>query len=253
MIPLPFIIFIFGAVFGSFLNVLISRIPKGESIINPPSHCPFCGRKIRFYDNIPIISYLILKGKCRDCGKQIPLRYLWVELITAFLALLLFYKFGFFPQFLISFLFSCSMIVIAVIDYDYQIIPDVITLPGMVIFSALSIFFMGVSLRDALLGILFGGGILLSLYYGYKLLTKREGMGGGDIKMLAMIGGFFGWQSLFFIVLFSSFVGTVVGLSIILLRKRDMKYAIPFGPFLSLAAISQLFVGDAFLRFLFLW
>jgi len=240
-----------GAAIGSFLNVLIYRIPEGQSIIFPSSRCPRCTHSIRFYDNIPIISYLILKGRCRDCHEKISLRYPLVETITALLSMFLFWKFGLSTKYLFSFIFTCALIVITFIDLDHQIIPDVITLPGIPVFFLIAIFFMGIPVLEALLGILIGGGCLFAIAFIYELITKREGMGGGDIKLLALLGAFLGWKSLFFILFVSSLLGAVVGVSVMIARGKDMKYAVPFGPFLSIAAVAYLFVGIDVMNFLY--
>jgi leader peptidase (prepilin peptidase)/N-methyltransferase len=245
--------FIFGAVVGSFLNVCIFRMPAKTSIIKPLSQCPHCHHPIRFYDNIPLISYIVLKGKCRDCGGKISWRYPLVELLTAVLSLFMFIKFGLTLNFLIYFIFVSVLIIIAFIDLDHQIIPDVLTLPGIPIFFLLAVFVVkDVPWLDALIGLLVGGGVLFGIAFVYELITKREGMGGGDIKLLAMIGGFLGWKSLIFILLFSSFSGAIVGIAAMIIKKQDMKYAVPFGPFLSAAAVAYLFWGDAFMRILLL-
>lgn len=241
-----------GAIIGSFLNVCIWRIPREESIVFPASHCPVCSHPIRFFDNIPIISWLILRGRCRDCGASITPRYPLVEAVTAVLAVLLYWKYGFSLQFLCAFLFTAALIVITFIDIDYQIIPDVISLPGIPLCFLAAVFVMGVPFLESLIGILVGGGILYVIAVGYEWITKREGMGGGDIKLLAMLGAFFGWKSLLFIVLCSSLTGAVVGMTAMVIQGQDMKYAVPFGPFLALGAVAYFFLGDAFLRYLFL-
>jgi len=241
-----------GAIIGSFLNVCIWRIPREESIVFPASHCPVCSHPIRFFDNIPIISWLILRGRCRDCGASITPRYPLVEALTAVLAVLLYWKYGFSLQFLCAFLFTAALIVITFIDIDYQIIPDVISLPGIPLCFLAAVFVMGVPFLESLIGILVGGGILYVIAVGYEWITKREGMGGGDIKLLAMLGAFFGWKSLLFIVLCSSLTGAVVGMTAMVIQGQDMKYAVPFGPFLALGAVAYFFLGDAFLRYLFL-
>jgi len=251
MIFMEIIITLLGAVVGSFLNVCIRRIPAGESLVFPASHCPKCNHSIRFYDNIPIISFLLLRGRCRNCRESISLQYPLVELLTAIMALLLFWKFGLTLKFLFSFLFACILIIITFIDLEHQIIPDVLTLPGIPVFFLAAVLAMGVSPLEAVLGVLIGGGILYAIAFGYELITKREGMGGGDIKLLAMLGAFFGWKSLFFILLVSSFLGAIVGISVMLIKGKDMKYAVPFGPFLSLAALACIFWGDEFIRLLF--
>lgn len=243
---------VFGAAIGSFLNVCIFRLPAQCSIVKPLSRCPMCLHPIRFYDNIPVISYIILRGKCRDCGEKISWRYPLVELITAILSLLLFAKFYLTLNFLIFFIFTAVLIIITFIDIDHQIIPDVLTLPGIPVFFLLAVFVVKVPWLDALIGLLIGGGVLFAIAFVYESITKREGMGGGDIKLLAMIGGFLGWKSLIFILLFSSFLGAIVGIAVMIIKKQDMKYAVPFGPFLSAAAVAYLFWGDAFMKFLFL-
>jgi leader peptidase (prepilin peptidase)/N-methyltransferase len=232
-----------GAAVGSFLNVLICRIPEGKSVVYPSSHCPKCTHSIRFYDNIPLISYLVLRGRCRDCHEKISLRYPLVEALTALMSFLLFWKFGLSMKYLFSFVFTATLIVITFIDLDLQIIPDVITLPGIPLFFLAAVFFMDVKVMEALLGLLIGGGCLFAIAFVYELITKREGMGGGDIKLLAMMGAFLGWKSLFFILFASSLLGAVVGISTMIAKGKDMKYAVPFGPFLSAAAVAHLFVG----------
>ena len=239
---------VLGAAIGSFLNVLIHRLPEEQSIVFPASRCPRCGRAIRFYDNIPVLSYILLRGRCRDCGEKIALRYPLVEAITAAFSLLLFWKYGVTFQWLFSFAFVCALIVITFIDLDHQIIPDVISLPGIPIFFLAAVFVMKLRFLDAFLGFLIGGGVLYGIAFVYELLTKREGMGGGDIKLLAMIGAFLGWQSLLFVLLFSSLLGAVVGIAVMLAKGQDMKYAVPFGPFLSAAAAAYIFIGDAVMR-----
>jgi leader peptidase (prepilin peptidase) / N-methyltransferase len=242
--------FIFGAVVGSFLNVCIFRLPAKTSIVKPRSRCPYCQHPIRNGDNIPLISFMLLRGKCRDCGGKISWCYPLVEFITASLSLLLFLKFGLTLKFLIFFIFTAVLIVVTFIDLDHQIIPDIITLPGIPIFFILAIFGVKIPWMEALIGLLIGGGLLFAIALIYELLTKREGMGGGDIKLLAMIGGFLGWKSLIFILLFSSFSGAIVGLTAMVIKKQDLKYAVPFGPFLSAAAVAYIFFGDAFMRLL---
>ena len=247
-------VFVFGAVVGSFLNVCIFRLPSEASIVKPRSQCPYCHHPIRNCDNIPLISFIILRGRCRDCGGKISWRYPLVELITALLALLLFLKFSLTLSFLIFFIFTAVLIVITFIDLDHQIIPDILNLPGIPIFFLAAIFLLDrqwkIPWLEALLGLLIGGGILFLIAFVYELISKREGMGGGDIKLLAMIGGFFGWKSLIFILLFSSFSGAIVGITAMIIKKQDMKYAVPFGPFLSAAAVAYLFWGDTFMRLL---
>jgi leader peptidase (prepilin peptidase) / N-methyltransferase len=236
--------FILGAVVGSFLNVCIYRLPKGESVAYPPSHCGNCDYVIRWYDNIPILSYLVLRGKCRRCGTRISLQYPLVELINALLSLALFLRFGPTWVFLLLFTFVSAMVVVTFIDLEHQIIPDVITLPGIVIGFAISFFIPGLGWLQSLIGILAGGGSLLLVALAYQLLTKRDGMGGGDIKLLAMCGAFFGWKAVLFIIFASSLIGSIVGITIMLVQKKDSTLAIPFGPYLAAAAVIYIFYGN---------
>ena len=231
---------IFGSLIGSFLNVCIARLPKEESIVFPGSHCPRCGHPIRFYDNIPVVSYLLLGGKCRDCGAPISIQYPLVEGITALGSFLLFLRFGPSIAYLIYFAFLCGLIVITVIDLYHQIIPDVISLPGIVAGLLASLVLPGITFWNSLVGALLGGGSLFVVATVYQWLFKREGMGGGDVKLLAMIGAFLGWKAVILTILLSSFIGSVVGILIILVKGKDFKYAIPFGPFLAAGAVISL-------------
>lgn len=248
LIAAPYFVFILGMLTGSFLNVCICRLPKGESVVSPPSHCPSCSYKIRWYDNIPVVSYLFLRGKCRGCGSHISLQYPLVELLNGALALLLFLRFGPTPAFAALFLFCSALVVITFIDIEHQIIPDEISLPGIIIGFVLSFFLPGHSWLNSLLGILLGGGSLLLVAYGYQRLTGKEGMGGGDIKLLAMMGAFLGWKAIPFIIFASSLTGSLIGVSMMLLQKKDSKLAIPFGPYLALGAILYIFYGRQLIR-----
>lgn len=235
--------FIFGAVVGSFLNVCICRMPKDESVVSPPSHCPVCNYQIRWYDNIPIVSYLFLRGKCRGCHTGISIQYPLVELINGLLTLALFLRFGPTLAFAVLFLFCSALVVITFIDLEHQIIPDEISLSGIVVGFICSFFITGHGWINSLLGILLGGGFLWLVAYGYQLATGRDGMGGGDIKLLAMMGAFLGWKAVLFIIFASSLLGSVIGVSIMLLQKKDSKFAIPFGPYLALGAVLYIFYG----------
>ena len=249
----PFLVFsafafIFGMVVGSFLNVCICRLPKDESIVAPPSHCPHCLYQIRWYDNIPVVSYLLLRGKCRGCAAQISLQYPLVELLNGILTLFLFLRFGPTPAFAVFFLFCSALVVITFIDIEHQIIPDEISLSGIVVGFICSFFLQGNSWLNSLLGILLGGGALLLVAYAYQRVTGKDGMGGGDIKLLAMMGAFLGWKAVPFIIFVSSLVGSMVGISIMLLQKKDGKLAIPFGPYLAFGALLYIFYGKPLIR-----
>jgi len=243
-----FFIFALGAIVGSFLNVCIVRLPKRESLIHPSSHCPYCRKPIRFYDNIPIISYLILGGKCRYCKHPISPRYPVVEGLTGLMAVALFLRYGPTVEFVLFFFFSAALLVITFIDLVHQIIPDAISIPGIVIGFGASFFFSSVSWLESLLGILAGGGILLLIAVGYKWITKRDGMGGGDIKLLAMTGAWLGWAALPFIILASSLIGIFVGGGSGLLLRKGLRTRIPFGPFLAVASFLYLFFGPEIIR-----
>ncbi|GAM07857.1 type 4 prepilin-like proteins leader peptide-processing enzyme [Geobacter sp. OR-1] len=236
--------FIYGAVIGSFLNVCICRLPENRSVVSPPSSCPHCGYRIRWYDNIPLVSYALLGGKCRSCRVSISFRYPLVELVTALLTLMLFIRFGPTLTFLALFILCAALVVITFIDIDHQIIPDVISLPGIVIGFAFSFFLPWLGWKDSLIGVLAGGGSLLVVAYGYQMLTGKEGMGGGDVKLLAMMGAFLGWRSILFIVFAASLVGSIIGVGLMLVRGRDSKLPIPFGPFLALGSILYIFYGS---------
>ncbi len=236
-------IFLLGLCVGSFLNVCIFRIPAGRSIVRPASACPGCGASIRWYDNIPVLSYLILRGRCRHCASSISARYPMVELLTAFSALAVWLNFGWSAQTPIYFLFVAALLAITFIDIDHRIIPDEISLPGIPIGFALSFLLPQVRWYDPLLGILIGGGSLFTVAWVYQLLTGKEGMGGGDVKLLAMIGAFIGWQGVLFTIMASSFIGTLVGLVVMIRMHKGMKLAVPFGPFLAIGAIVYLFFG----------
>jgi len=236
-------IFIIGAVIGSFLNVLIYRLPRGESIILPSSHCTYCNKPIRFYDNIPIISYILLRGRCRHCGHPISIQYPLVELINGTGYVILVWKFGIRPEtFLYAFLFS-SLLVVSVIDLYHKIIPDVITIPGIIIGLAGSIFFLPTGIKDSFTGLLLGGGLFFLV-----ALISRGGMGGGDIKLIAMIGAFLGWTDVIITIVLSSFLGSIVGIFLMLFFGKGRKYPVPFGPFLSIGGIITLFFSQDIIR-----
>jgi leader peptidase (prepilin peptidase)/N-methyltransferase len=240
--------FVFGAIIGSFLNVCIFRLPAGQSIVFPGSRCPACGTPVRRRDNIPILSYVLLRGRCRACQHAISLRYPAVEVLTGFMFVLLLVREGVVPMLAVSASFVAALIVISFIDVDHQIIPDVISLPGIVVGLLLSACGYGPALIDSAVGILLGGGVLYAVAIGYHALTGREGMGGGDIKLLAMIGAFLGWQNVLVTLVLGSLSGALVGIGLILVRGDDRKVPIPFGPFLAAAAVCALFFGAPLVR-----
>lgn len=231
---------------GSFANVCIYRLPLSQSIISPArSFCPNCKALIRFYDNIPVLSYLWLKARCRHCEQPIPFRYPLVEMICGSFALCTFLKFGFSFECLIYFVFITSLVIITFIDIDHQIIPDIITLPGIPISFLASFVLPSLTYKESLLGLLAGGGSLLIVGWIYYLIKKVEGMGGGDIKLLAMIGAILGWKGVVFTIFIASLTGTLVGIIIMMRTEKDMKVPVPFGPFLSIGAIAYIFFGPS--------
>jgi leader peptidase (prepilin peptidase)/N-methyltransferase len=200
---------------------------------------------IRFYDNIPVVSYLVLKGRCRYCNTPISIRYPLLELITGLSAVAAYAKFGLTPEGLIYFAFIAALIVVIYIDIDHKIIPNSITLPGIPIGLLASFLLTSITITESMVGIIAGGGSLLSVAWVYRLITKREGMGGGDIKLLAMIGAFIGWKGVVFTIYTASVAGTLVGLPVILFKNKNFRLKIPFGPFLSMGAILYIFFGEA--------
>ncbi|MCK4727352.1 MAG: prepilin peptidase [Desulfobacterales bacterium] len=237
------VIFLFGTAVGSFLNVCIYRLPRSISLIRPRSMCPSCQAKIAFYDNVPVASYLWLRGRCRHCGTAISLRYPLIELVSGLFAVAIFARYGLSWEGFFLYGLVAALLVITFIDIDHQIIPDVITYPGIGV-GFLTSFVLGhITYKESLFGIILGGGILLLIAWGYYLLTKREGMGGGDIKLLAMIGAFLGWKGVIFTVFVGSVIGTAVGTALALRTQRGRRLPIPFGPFLSLGALLFLFFG----------
>lgn len=242
------LVFMFGMCIGSFLNVCIYRLPSSMSIIKPSrSFCPQCKSAIQFYDNIPVFSYLWLKGRCRHCKTSISLRYPLVELMTGILAVAIFFMFELRPESIVYFIFISSLLVITFIDIDHQIIPDIITLPGIPMGLAASFILPAMTFKSSLLGLLVGGGSLFLVAWTYSLITRKEGMGGGDIKLLGMIGAFIGWKGVLFTIFVASLAGTFAGMIVMLLKGKNLKFAIPFGPFLSIGAMSYVFFGEKIL------
>jgi leader peptidase (prepilin peptidase) / N-methyltransferase len=236
--------FVLGAIIGSFLNVCIYRLPREKSIITPGSSCPHCGKSISFYHNVPLVSYLILKGKCRHCGGQISPRYFAVELLTALLFVALFRVLGLTFDLAVFLMFVSGLIAISFIDLEFRIIPDTLSLGGVLLGIALAFFRPTFDYKDALLGVLAGGGVLWAIAFVYELVRKQEGMGGGDIKLLAMIGAFCGIKGVLFSLISGSLLGSMVGIPLMLVKRADAKYALPFGPFLSFGALLYVLTGD---------
>ncbi len=239
------VLFLFGTLWGSFANVVILRMPNGESVVRPRSRCPKCQTPIKWYDNIPIFSWLLLRGKCRKCGNPISWRYPLVELIMGVVFALAYHFIGLEWYLLEVLIFLFGLVTVTFIDIDHFLLPDVFTLSGIVIglVGALLNPIEGRDLVDSILGVVLGGGFLWAIAYFYFVFRKEEGMGGGDIKLLAWIGAVLGWKAVPFVIVASSLIGTVGG-GIAALRNKDgMKTVIPFGPYLALGAVMFLFGG----------
>jgi leader peptidase (prepilin peptidase) / N-methyltransferase len=262
------IAFIFGSVVGSFLNVCIHRMPLGESVVWPRSHCPKCKHRIPGYDNIPFISFLLLGGKCRFCKQRISLKYPLVELLTAVMFVLFYMRFGLTYNCILYILFACGLIIATFVDIEHRIIPDEISIGGVIIgfiltsvkgFNLHPFSFNARPMLSSLLGIIIGGGVIyltgfiFDIVY-FKLLKKppiqgeTESMGGGDVKLLAAIGAFLGWRRALLTFFLAPFMGAIIGV-INLIAKKD--HTIPYGPFLSLAALISLLWSDKIIHLLF--
>ena len=231
--------FIFGAAVGSFLNVVILRLPRQDvSIAFPASHCPLCQHPLSWWENIPLLSYLMLRGRCRNCRATISWMYPLVEAAMAVFSALLFLHYGPSVEYGRLFVFFAALLVIIFIDIHHQIIPDRISLPGIVLGFVTSFFSEQITWQQSGLGLLLGGGVLYLVAWTYFTLAKRDGMGGGDIKLLAMIGAFLGWQSLLYVVFSSSLSGSIVGIIAMVRQGKGGKTRIPFGPFLAFGAMT---------------
>lgn len=235
--------FIFGLMVGSFANVCISRLPKKQSVVFPASHCPKCNKPIHVTDNIPLISYILLKGQCRNCQQKISMIYPAIELLTGLLMAAVFYRFGFSVECLIYAIVVPALVIITVIDIEHQIIPDVITLPG-IIFGLIAGSYMH-GMWDSFLGLLLGGGMFWLLAEGYFRLRGKIGMGGGDIKYIAAAGALMGWVQVLFIIFVGALAGGIFGGIGMGVKKLNFLSRIPFGPFLALATLISIFFGDA--------
>ena len=235
--------FIVGTVMGCFSNVCIYRIPLQLSIVQPGSYCPACKTPLAVLDNIPVLSYIFLRGECRYCLSRISWRYPLVELLSGIFYLLLYIKFDI-PVFIIYTLLVTSLIIITFIDIDHKIIPNVITLPGIPIGLVLAYFFLPHTIKSALLGLFGGGGLLLLMAVIYP-----GGMGGGDIKMIAMLGAFLGWEKVFLTIFSGSLIGSIIGIAMIILKKGGRKTKIPFGPYLASGAILSIFFGNTLIDY----
>lgn len=235
-----------GLMIGSFMNVCIYRLPRHMSPVRPRSGCTTCGYMLAWYDNIPIASYLALRGRCRGCGEPISIMYPVIEAITGLMFLGAYLLYGPSALLLARLLFGCTMIVLFVIDLQHKILPNVITLPGIVAGLLLSEV-AGPGWQASLLGGLAGGGVLWAIAEIYYRVRKEEGLGMGDVKMLAMIGTFLGWRLVLPTLMLASLGGTVVGLGVMLAKRESLKYALPFGTFLAVGALVAAVAGDRML------
>lgn len=237
--------FLLGTVLGSFYNVIIYRLPESMSIVTPPSSCPSCKNRIAARDNIPILSFILLGGRCRNCGVRISARYPFVELLSG-LILFLAYRFdGLSFMLARDLLFYSILLIVTFIDIDKRIIPDILSLGGLVVGFFIVSLLLDKGWKFSLAGIVVGAGILYFTALFYELITKREGLGGGDIKLLGMVGAFTGYKGAILTIFIGSVIGTLFGVSLILKEKGDMKTAVPFGPFLAVGAV----ISDIVLRY----
>lgn len=244
MTLMPYYMFVLGAILGSFANVIILRLPKGESIARPRSRCPHCQTPIKWYDNVPILAWFYLRGKCRKCHSRVSWRYPFVEALMA-VAFLTTYHFVGWNWFLLEALYLVfALITVSMIDIDHFILPDVFTLSGIVIGLLGAMLNPERSFVDALLGVFLGGGFLWAIAYFYYVIRKEEGMGGGDIKLLAWIGAVLGWKAIPFVIISSSLIGSLGGGLAALRQRKGLKTVIPFGPYLALGALIFLFGGE---------
>jgi leader peptidase (prepilin peptidase)/N-methyltransferase len=235
-----------GAIVGSFLNVCIHRLPLGASIVWPSSACPHCKRELSWYENIPVVSYLVLRARCRTCKAPISIRYPFVEAITSAMFVGAWWYFGPGPLLASRLVFGCALIVLFAIDLEHHLLPNAITLPGIVIGFAFSLM-TEPGWMASLIGMLAGGGVLYLIAIIYYRVRHEEGLGMGDPKMLAMVGAFIGWKLTLLTLMLGSLVGTVVGLSLIAAGRGTMKYALPFGCFLAIGAGFSAVVGPQIL------
>jgi leader peptidase (prepilin peptidase)/N-methyltransferase len=238
------VIFILGILCGSFANVCIYRLPQRLSVVFPGSHCPACQEALRPWQNIPVLSYLMLRGQCATCKTAISPRYPLIELSNGLLYIFLYYHYHFSVQGLVLALLATVLLIVSCIDLAHTIIPDAITLPGIVVGIGASLWLTPVGGRNAVLGAVLGGGLFLLMAVLSVVILKREGMGGGDIKLIAMLGAFLGWQAVLVTIFLAAVLGGCVGLALILLRRKERREPLPFGPFLALGALLAMVWGD---------
>ena len=234
---------VFGLCIGSFLNVCAYRLPLGESVVHPRSRCTSCGRMLSWFDNLPVVSWVALHGRCRTCGEPVSWMYPAVEIVTALVFAVTYLTYGLTLLSLVRVIFGCALIVLFVTDLQHKILPNVITLPGIVIGFVCSIF-LPPGWVSSLIGILVGGGVLFAIAEVYYRVRGQEGLGMGDVKLLAMIGAFLGWKLVLLTLVFASFTGSLAGGVLIASGRGSMKYALPFGTFLAVGALFAATWGD---------
>jgi leader peptidase (prepilin peptidase) / N-methyltransferase len=243
MIAAVLVLFGLGLVVGSFLNVCIYRLPREESIAWPASHCTSCNRTLSWYENVPVISWALLRGRCRTCNSRISTRYPIVELTTGLLFLAGYFAFGLTPLLPVRLLFACAMVVLFAIDLEHQILPNEITLPGIVI-GVLCSLALPPGWRSSLIGLFVGGLFPFLVAEAYLRIRGREGMGMGDFKMLAMVGAFLGWPLVWVTLILACILGVVIGGGLLLISRRGMGTRIPFGTFIAVAALGAAYAAD---------
>ncbi len=242
---------LFGLCVGSFLNVVIARVPSGRSIVHPGSACPNCGAAIAWYDNVPVLSYLLLRARCRNCQTAISWRYPLVEITCSLLFGLAYLRFGPGLQFVSALILLATLVAIAGIDTDHQIIPDVLSLPGIALGILMSLGPGAIGWKDSLLGVCVGGGVFVVIIAGSSLVLGQAGMGVGDVKLGAMLGAFLGWKLALLSILLSVLTGGPLAAVLLATGRKGRRDPVPFGPFLALGGVVSLFVGDAVLGWYF--
>ncbi len=238
---------VLGLSVGSFLNVCIYRLPREQSLVWPASRCTSCKRRLSWFENVPVLAWVVLRGRCRTCGESISVMYPLVEAFTGAMFLWAWSRYGADPLLISRLILGCSMVVLFVIDIEHRILPNVITIPGIIIGFLFSLV-TEPGWMASLIGIIAGGGGLLLVAEIYLRVRKDEGLGMGDVKMLAMIGAFLGWKLMLLTLVIGSFLGSVVGVGLIVSGRGSMKYALPFGTFLALAAVGAAAWGDGIVR-----
>ena len=239
----PAFVALIGLCVGSFLNVCIYRLPRRESLTHPPSRCTSCGRQLSWFDNVPVLSWAVMRGRCRTCGAPVSWMYPIVEIVTALVFVSAYVLYGITPLGGVRVAFACALIVLFVIDLQHRILPNVITLPGIAIGFACSVF-LPPGWRDSLIGIVLGGGVLFAIAEAYYRVRNVEGLGMGDVKLLGMIGAFLGWKLVLLTLIVASFAGSLLGVFLIASGRGNMKLALPFGTFLALGAAFAATWGD---------